>query len=423
MIVLTAITNGRVLPATPGSHEEPLSQSLTAVSRSDLEGFRQSGDLRSQRRHVWDVVAQLTNTVNHDGRPLFESWYGEDAVFAKFPGPQAPRGVRGFSRVHLDQGSVASNSLSATPSADVPVLTYTLYNYAAYHHIRQHRLYLQSELKRLRDSGPGDNSVAGDRSIAPFPTQAMVLKTAWWPVAKSGLTALPVWDPERNPQRRGGNDYTTWQRVVAVGPSTGPQTARTVHIDFAGQAFRNARRTDLRELYYVVVGSDMAKRLTRDPSAEKLALLALGRDIEAGDYLVLVGANLATKEIPDWMWATVWWHDQGAAGPFAADRPAALHSPWRNYLLQVAFDSDKPADRDGGPHICFNPWLEGRFADGGHGGGTVSNCLACHRRASYPPVSFLPVTRGSADLTGDSAYAPGQLRTNFNWSLALHARP
>jgi hypothetical protein len=57
------------------------------------------------------------------------------------------------------------------------------------------------------------------------------------------------------------------------------------------------------------------------------------------------------------------------------------------------------------------------------GGGTLSNCLACHRRASYPPVNFLPVTRGSPDFEHDPAYAPAQLRTNFNWSLAVHAKP
>ena len=71
--------------------------------------------------------------------------------------------------------------------------------------------------------------------------------------------------------------------------------------------------------------------------------------------------------------------------------------------MQVAFDAETPKTSDGAPHVCFNPWLEGRFPDGGQGGGTASNCLACHRRASYPAVAFLPVTRGAPNLHSDPA--------------------
>jgi hypothetical protein len=53
----------------------------------------------------------------------------------------------------------------------------------------------------------------------------------------------------------------------------------------------------------------------------------------------------------------------------------------------------------------------------------TSNCMACHQRASYPPVPFLPVTRGRPDLRNDPALAPGRLRTSLLWSLAMHAKP
>jgi hypothetical protein len=171
------------------------------------------------------------------------------------------------------------------------------------------------------------------------------------------------------------------------------------------------------------VDSRMASRLMRDPTARKAALIALGREIRSGDYLALVAANLATKELPDWIWVTFWWHDRPDEGPFASGRPASLEKAWRNYRMATTFDSNLPASADGGPQICFDPWLEGRFPDGGQGNGMVSNCIACHRRASYPPIGFLPVTRGMPDLKRDPAYAPGRLRTGFLWSISLHARP
>jgi hypothetical protein len=251
----------------------------------------------------------------------------------------------------------------------------------------------------------------------------MALKTAWWPIAAGGLTALPVWDPDRNPPRPGGNPYTGWERVVAVDPSYMGTSPATVGIDFAGRSHRDAHRVALQAFHHLRVDAALAARLMRDRSTRKATLIALGRELEAGDYLVLVSANLASRESEAGVWAALWWHDRPDAGPFAADRPASLQGEWRNYLLAVAYDTDHPTALDGGPHVCFDPWLEGRFPDGGHGGGTASNCMTCHGRASFPPVDFLPVTRGAADLRGDPAYAPGRLRTNFLWSIALHAGP
>ncbi len=389
-----------------------------------MERLRRTGDLRAQRRHVWAVVGRLAGARTEAGTPAFESWHGEAAVFAA-PGAAPGRGIRGFARGTPESSSATSAdpaSASASASADIPVLTFTLYNDAAFRHIRRHRLYLRSTLAHLAGSGAADAEIAGDRTVPAFPPQAVVLKTAWWPVARREVTALPVWDPADNAPRRAGNDYTSWTRAVAIDPRTPAATSRTAPIDFAGRAFPHADRVALGAFHHVVVTPTMARILGRDPGAQKLAAIVLGRPIEAGDYLVLVGGNLATKEIRDWVWAAFWWHDRAEAGPFGADRPATLPAPWRNYLLAVAFDAERPAAADGGPHVCFNPWLEGRFPDGGHGGGTVSNCPACHRRASFPALAFLPVTRGAPDLPADPAYGAGRVRTNFLWSLALHAR-
>jgi hypothetical protein len=408
------------LSGTLGEHRLAPADGQTAVIERNLELLRRNGDLPSQRRHVWSVIAHLTRTGTAHAEPLFESWHGEEAVFAASSAEQTPRGIRGFSRASSASASPPSNDDVASQSADAPVLTYTLYNDEAYEHIRHNRLYSREHLERLRRTGPPD-FIAGNRSVPPFPTQAIVLKTVWWPVAHDSITALPVWDSEQNPSLRGGNGYIGWRRVVAVDPGSSSQDNSDVRIDFAGRSFLRARRVGLNAFHHVVLDTGLAERVMRDHGAQKAASIALGRALRAGDYLVLVGANLATREIGDWIWAALWWHDRPDEGMFAADRPSDLKAEWRNYLLQVAFDSDIPAAVDGGPHICFNPWLEGRFPDGGHGGGTVSNCMTCHRRASYPEVSFLPVTRGDTNLTNDYAFAPGRLRTSFLWSIPLHA--
>jgi hypothetical protein len=391
--------------------ESPAPAPLSTASSLDL--MRARGDIRLQRRHVWNLLVHITRP-GADGRPLFESWYGEDEAFSTGDRDAMPRGIRGFAR------TAADNAPSQT--ADAPVLTYTLYNDAAYRHIRDNRLYLAATLDRLRIAGSADRTVVSDRAVPAFPTDAVVLKTAWWPVARTGVTAMPVWDPAQNPPRDGGNGYASWQRVVAIDPSA-VTAAPDGAVDFAGRTFTDVHHVGLDAFHYVRVDGPMAERIMRDRDSRKAILIALGRPLAAGDYLVLAGASLATREVPDWIWATFWWHDHPDDGPFAAGRPRQLTAAWRDYLLRVAFDETTPKAADGGPHVCFNPWLEARFPDGGHGGGTESNCMACHRRASYPPVNFLPVTRGTADLAHDRAYAPGQLRTSFLWAIAMHAKP
>jgi hypothetical protein len=373
----------------------------------ELEALRNSGDLGQQRAHVWNLLAGISSGDARDGQPAFDSWYGEDQVFAAEPAADLSQGIRGFSR--LGSGS------SASSSAGAPVLTYTLYNAAAYTHIRANRLHLRTSLDAMR--------VARDRSVPEFPAAAMVLKTAWWPVAPDRVTALPVWDPEANPPRRPGNPYTTWARAVVVDARLTGNAGGLLPAEFAGRSFAAARRVGLDAFHHVAVDRAMAQRLMRDSDALKLSFVALGRPLQEGDYLILVGANLATREISDWVWAAFWWHDQPARGEYAAGRPDSLRGAWRNYLMQAAFDPLTPVRADGSAHVCFNPWLEGRFPDAGQGGGTQSNCMACHARASFPASGFLPVTRGVATRDQDPAYAADRLRTSLLWSLTLHAGP
>jgi hypothetical protein len=241
------------------------------------------------------------------------------------------------------------------------------------------------------------------------------MKSVWWPIAHNRSTAVPVWDPEMNPARTGGNGYMTWKRVVWVEPSPVARSRRRAH------SLSPANTVPLQRLYHVVVDQTLAKRVMNDSGGRKVAAIALGREIRPGDYLALVAVNLATRELPHWIWGALWWHDKPSRGDFGMDRPVEVRGVWRNYLMQVSFDSKAPAEPNGTPHICFNPWLEGRFPDGGKGGGTVSNCLSCHERASYPSVDFLPVTRDSGSRGSDPAFDVGRLRTSFLWGLPMHA--
>jgi hypothetical protein len=136
---------------------------------------------------------------------------------------------------------------------------------------------------------------------------------------------------------------------------------------------------------------------------------------EVGDFLGLVNFHFTTKEIPEWIWATLWWHDHPNNGPFAEGRVAAAAGPWRNYLMDVAYSMDTPREYDGTPNACYNPWLEARFPNG-----MQSNCMTCHQRAVWPTVSFLPVTRGS--MPENDSFFQNKTKLDFLWSVAFESQ-
>lgn len=383
-----------------------------AICLSASTTSARDGSARAQREYAWDVVSRLGPMTHDHAGPVLGSWHRAEEVFAS-----DELSVRSSSHGRVPAAKAGETMQSAGPE----IIIFTLYNDAAYRHIRDNRLHQRAQLEHLRTAGPSDSLIATNRTVPPLPSDAVVLLTAWWPVARDRVTPLPVWDPELNPARQSGNSYITWQRAVAVEHSATLPKAATIDVDFAGRSFPNARRVSIEMFHHVAVHRRMAKRIMDDDRTRKAAVIALGRGIEEGDALALVAVHVATKQLDDWVWATLWWHDQPTHGPFARDRPAELDGPWRNYLLDVAFDANTPAAADQAPQVCFNPWLEARFPDAGSGGGTVSSCVACHRRASYPAVNFLPVTRGAPDLASDPAFAPGRLRTDFLWSLARQA--
>ena len=172
--------------------------------------------------------------------------------------------------------------------------------------------------------------------------------------------------PARRPRSRSGTGRATGRTA------TGPRAGRAPSWS-AGRARRSTVSTTSRS----------ARRTWR----------RCGRSIpsaQAGDQLVLLAMHLTTREIPDWIWTTYWWHDRPDAGPFAADRPAAVAGVWRNYLMDVAYSAATPAEADGAPNIAFNPYLE-TFA-----AGTRSNCMACHQGAVWTPSGAAPVPAGDA---------------------------
>jgi hypothetical protein len=259
------------------------------------------------------------------------------------------------------------------------------------------------------------------RKIPDFPARAMSLKTIWWPAAGDRPTPLPTWDNDPANPASQGNPWNTWKRVVAV-DMTRQQipSGETMTIPFGGISRPGSLVVGRDRFYTVPVTADIIDSINQAIQDGDVGLMidiqsAIGRDLMVGDFLLFLGFHITSKEIDDWTWSTLWWHDRPDDGPFAADRPPEVKGVWRNYLLTIADDQVTPPEPDGSPRVGFNPWLEARFQNG-----ILSNCMTCHHRASFPPApgtQFLPIRRGLPNPATDPALKPGRLQMDFLWSI------
>jgi hypothetical protein len=355
-----------------------------------------AGDESKLRLHGWMVFAGLTQPARPSdpaSEALWETWYTGEDVFSAAASPQ---GVRTLKR-KLELPRQFSPHGGAQPQAvGESQLAFTLFNQELKDHTRSNKLHLKATMKAIND-GWTAQTPGKDRKVKDYPAMAMSLKLVWMLVSKQSKTPLPIWDEQPLVASAPPQDVPTWKRKVAVDPSRETIPSGET-FDFPG--FPKSRVVPLKAFYHFAMDASQAASF----------------GMSEGDYAVLVAMHYTTKEIPNWVWATFWWHDQPNDGPFAKDRldEAKLKGPWRNYLMDVAYDMDLPKESDGTPNAVFNPWLEARFDNG-----VNSNCMTSHQRAVWsqanPIGSFLPVTRGAVP-DNDPIFRNGT-KADFLWSL------
>ncbi len=326
-------------------------------------------DLRASeaRTHGWELWRAITQRAGTSY--VWETWPRSDVAFGK-PDRRFRTLVpfRGVDRMETEQLPVMfAVAFDPTAAAHVAALGGT------------------AGLVALRGLGA---------PVPEFPRTAIALKLVWYPIHAHGLTAMPIWDAAPSHPSAVGNPDTTWRRAIAVDP--GNSTSGEATVTLRGTHYV-ARVVPLASFMHAVLSTD----------ADVVAARTAARDstLARGDFVALVAMHVTTKELPDWMWATYWWHDRDD-GRFARDRPRDLVGPASHYLMDVTLDAATPS---------FNPWLEARFPDG-----LDSNCVSCHQRAAFGATEYLPVTRGTT--SPDDDYFDGRLATDFIWSLALESR-
>lgn len=407
------------------------------LSEQTLANYLATGNAPAMRAHAWGIWAALTKTSSSHV-PIMLTWYQNREVF----GAGTIDNPRTFVPQFLDgpPDSLGDGN---------PPISFNVYNQSYRDHVRANSYQWRSTLTSLVGKQP---------VIADFPSDAIAVKTVWWPVRHDGLTALPVWD--NNPMRpltwgtgisllvdqgyfgsltpqqiaelksheKQGNEWGSFQRIVAIDPSRSTipagETANLMFFDpsdvtLQQNTIRTAEVVPLKSFYYVRATDAATVEKLNQGLIGQLTQRFWGRAFTQDDYLALIAVHVATREAPDWVWATFWWHDVPNAAPYGNDRPATVRHPFDQFRMEVAQSADLPAAPDGTQHIAFNPYLEAGFALG-----TESNCIGCHQRAQWTskgPGEVYPVHRGS--MSHDDPFFSGNLRTHLLWSLVFRPRP
>lgn len=430
---------------------EDLPASLFPAKQYQLLGIVASNDLPAQRAHAWRLWAAL-NSPSHSAAygqrlPVWQTWYSSTNVYSGIV-----RGTQSRSFACCDLRLPAQNRIEHEKvDRDEPAVTmaFVKFNRPAAQFIVENGYDKQSTLQKLNAQYDAQKAPVTVRQINPFPRRAVAIKVTFWLIKAHGITPVPYWDPAYPDPAKGQTpNHLTWRNCVAVDADARLPEGRKVWVNCNGtlqqvpvvhlSRFYTYRLTDAGDVAQTAL---FAKHLSMHTDQEHVVTGSFTP--QPGDYLALTAMHVTTKEIPDWTFQTFWWTPFPHAAPFGNDRPAIVHAPFDNYDMCNAYSVETPVTANGGPHICFNPYLEADLGptkpyvmDGvtmrpDPMAGTRSNCMACHSRAAFPAKMDPPYVARTSNMGSvfnpgyvprNATYYRGVTTTDFLWSIPLESR-
>jgi len=380
-----------------------------------LLDMRDRQDVSGMRRHSWMVFAGMTQPVDASGEPVWETWFPPEQTFVASSSGARPQGLHG-TRLRFEVLHQLHHRGARPQALGAELASFTLFNGDTRDWVQKNALYSTQALDALNAHFDSSKTPVAQREVKEFPRTAVSLKAVWLivksPANSSQMTGVPVWDPPQNVPVPDPSSHPpqTWSRFVAVDASGNAVAPGTKGTAVFGAMHPNSPVVSINRFYSI--------RLT-DPAVvqglHRLSNVMNARTAQLGDYVVLLGLHYTTKEIPQWVWSTFWWHDRPDDPPFGADRPSAVSGVWRNYRMTTTYSMDAPKEKNGTPPIAFNPYIEGALTPDQYGSGIQSNCMSCHQQAVHPSDLSFMLRRGT--LNPDNATFQGKTKTDFAWSI------
>jgi hypothetical protein len=358
------------------------------------------------RRRGWKLL-QLVDKKNEGA---LDPAYWTQVNVAYAADPKATSGLTSARYLARDKTvplllSVAEEQKALAVAPTRRLWESTFYNPILYRYVRDHNLYKPGTSVSLLEQNLRDIVV---------PTGSIAVKTFWYLLQADDPVDIALWNWNSLPAETSTLPAGTMKKTCVAIPA---------------------------EKYHCLSPDRFYKMTVSDPSAFVCPLCTT--PLQPGQQLVMVAMHVASKQLPDWFWATFWWRgDDSHSGKSwtcdDAQRAEVAPEPtgvWKRYSMDViaGFYYAKPtptAGEDCGTPAkignseqylaMYNPFVEALFQNG-----LKSNCIDCHARASSDGRAILrtsvpPV--GEDDPYTQTSNFEGQIRSDYLWTLAGHLR-
>jgi hypothetical protein len=398
-------------------------------------------DTTSITKHAWGIWAGLTAKSDQiyqgDTLLVYETWLGVKEI-AEMSGSNNKDG--GCTTVKKDRTSLSipqqflhaqllsnGKELLKATTEGAQIFETVSYDPSSACYATKNLIFNQSELNKYKVKD-------GIGRIPSFPNTAITTKPTYYTAKPnaSGMIQVPVWPGTPNPAKTFGHE--TWNHYVYVDINN-KQTKNKVlvPVSTANPTTDEISKAtcNLEDFIHYKLDQDAATYLNAHQDKGSA-------DFVAGDYVLLVGMHVGTKEISNWTWQTYYWA-YNPTEPFlpsssyaASLRPQQIKGAAAHYAVSAAYAMVWPNQPiNGGTNknvstiISFNPYLEAGFGptvfktknelDSNLQYGVQTNCMSCHALATASgKISYTTDQYISMD---DKKFFQNDVQLDFAWSI------
>jgi len=371
-------------------------------------------DPEALRAHGWNLFRIVWENVAQSGfKPRWYTWCTDAEMFT--PATSVDCTGAGAARDLKDEGRMQDLQFrfGNDPDAQLPLLPNVLSQVYISPALAKYISTLPASIRppvqipdraTYSDMAPGFFRVLLDRKVTELPSGAsdeVAVKVAWAEVPcpnspNSPAPSLPAWDGSL-PTGSGMHLTPTAFPKFYIDPKSLARKGCTPDPNVKVPSGQMAHTRD-DFFWFQQISNDW---ITGIPNVNPL---------RQGDYLMLTGMHIITREQADWVWAT-YWLSTNSDRRQSEGKPANVQKgKGANFAMEISLDDQRP---------IFNPFLEGEQEGFEH-----ANCMRCHRAASVFRSSVngkLICAVPKNDSPPDTHSTPLSVRTDFLWTLARRA--
>ncbi len=459
-------TNSAANSATPAA--TPASAGITPADipagygypgdRTQIQSWADAWEIAKITDHTWNMWAGMTansgQTFNGSQLPYWETWCGTEDVFGGACGANKTMSRPGRPFRIASQLTHEANLKGLSAQPDTTVVSFNKFNPSMAQYLQAkhagpgtagpYSYTSKSSLIALNAAWPASTPTV-DRKVEESPYQpstngatgfaAIETKPVIFLVKASGLTPMPLWQGPAASTNQTNPTPNTWKTCVLLDPANtaGPATAPVPATQAQIAAKVASPSYGCTNYLYAPLTTIYSFKMDAADAAAWNQLQSFGGTAAAGDYGVLGGMHVNSKEIINWTWQTFWWQP-GPDTPnnfpgSKAGMTANVQGAWRNYASCTAYNQTQ-GKASTKMVVCFNPFLE---TSSGIPAGLTSNCMSCHGTAtaagsnnqlktlSYPSSYTKPISFGEGTVPIDPIFT-GYTRTDFSWAIPVNAK-